>query len=68
QDAEGTYYVKDLGSKNGTIVNGETLKEGGRAELSDGASVFFGPSVRAFFFRPKGLAYYMSIYTRHLKP
>ncbi|MHC4778809.1 MAG: FHA domain-containing protein, partial [Planctomycetota bacterium] len=57
QDGEGDFFIKDLGSKNRTVVNGDPLREGARAKLSDGDSIFFGPSARAVFFWPKWLCY-----------
>ncbi|HEX3596955.1 MAG TPA: GGDEF domain-containing protein [Polyangiaceae bacterium] len=42
-----SYFVEDLGSSNGTYVNGERLEFA--AELSDGAQLQLGPRVRFRF-------------------
>lgn len=42
------FYLEDLGSRNGTSVNGEALSSNGRAELSPESHVRFG-SVDALF-------------------
>ena len=43
---EGRFYVEDMGSTNGTLLNGATLK--GEAELIDGDSVQIGDTVFRF--------------------
>jgi hypothetical protein len=40
------YWVKDLGSKNGTLLNNEPLS--GEAPLSDGAEIRIGDTIFAF--------------------
>ncbi len=46
------FWIEDLGSSNGTRVNGETIK--GRQALKDGDSISMGPVV--FSFKPVELA------------
>jgi predicted component of type VI protein secretion system len=48
----GKYYVEDVGSRNGTFVNGERIK--GIVELKDGDQVRLGFSVLQFFLAEKG--------------
>lgn len=50
---DGTYYIEDLNSRNGTFLNGRML-EGGRPEmLTDGAEILFA-DLRCAFFLSKG--------------
>jgi hypothetical protein len=49
------WTVTDLGSSNGTWVDGVCLPTGGSARLSEGAIVRLGDAV-ALFFTPEGLA------------
>jgi hypothetical protein len=51
RDEEGTYYVRDAGSKNRTVVNGEVLDTRAPFPIKDGDAVVFG-GVSAFFCRP----------------
>jgi predicted component of type VI protein secretion system len=46
------YYVEDLGSRNGTYVNGE--KTSGRMEIKDGDQIRLGFSVLQFFLADRG--------------
>jgi len=39
---EGNYYIKDLGSKNGTFVNDKPLKNGHEWRLSNGDKIRMG--------------------------
>lgn len=48
-DTDGVFYVRDLGSTNGTFVNDEKIPEGDRL-LSDGDSVRLGSSTTSFVF------------------
>jgi hypothetical protein len=50
-DEEGTYYVGDPGSRNGTTINGEKLKKLEPMPIKDGDIVVFG-DVHCFFCRP----------------
>lgn len=45
---EGKVYIEDVGSTNGTFVNGHKLEPGERLELADGAEVVFGNQVLIF--------------------
>ena len=45
-EAGGHYFVEDLGSANGTLLNGAPIA--GRRELATGDSVALGPVVLAF--------------------
>lgn len=49
-DQGGEWVIEDLGSTNGTKVNGESLRNQDRATLFDGAELKFGPNVYARFF------------------
>lgn len=39
---DGKWYIEDLGSKNGTYVNGEDIRAKGAAELSEGIEIVIG--------------------------
>jgi len=39
---EGSYYIKDLGSKNGTFVNDKLLKGGHECRLTNGDKIRIG--------------------------
>jgi len=39
------YFVRDLGSKNGTFVNGNQIRSGTDVEVKEGASIVSGLSV-----------------------
>ncbi|AEV69814.1 FHA domain-containing protein [Acetivibrio clariflavus DSM 19732] len=39
---EGTYYIKDLGSKNGTYINDKPLKSGYEWKLTNGDKIKMG--------------------------
>ena len=39
------FRVRDLGSKNGTFVNGSQIRSGSEVELKEGASIVIGMSV-----------------------
>ncbi|MEM0045452.1 MAG: FHA domain-containing protein [Desulfurococcaceae archaeon] len=42
---EGTWFVEDLGSRNGTFVNGENIQGRGPVELRAGMEIVLGFSV-----------------------
>lgn len=46
QQNDATWWVRDLGSKNGTLLNGQHVE--GMAELSDGATISIGRSQLRF--------------------
>lgn len=52
--ADGVWRLSDLGSRNGTFVNGQRLESGATAELSDGVPVAFG-GVKLIFSPGSGL-------------
>lgn len=39
---DGRWYVEDLGSRNGTYVNGEDIRNKGAVELGEGVEVIIG--------------------------
>jgi DNA-binding NtrC family response regulator len=45
-DAEGTWWLEDLGSKNGTLLNGQMIS--GRSRLADGSSIELGQTFLRF--------------------
>jgi hypothetical protein len=45
-------YVVDVGSKNGTTVNGRLLKSYEKCQLSDHDEISFGPQMRLVYFAP----------------
>ncbi|MBW2028008.1 MAG: FHA domain-containing protein [Deltaproteobacteria bacterium] len=42
---QGRYFIEDLGSRNGTFVNGEQIETGARVEVKEGAPIVIGMSV-----------------------
>ncbi len=46
---KGNWYVADMGSSNGTAVNGKKLAKGQREPLSDGATIVLGRQVKLEF-------------------
>ena len=56
--------MQDHNSKNGTFVNGERLEAGSLRRLSDGDTLRFGDAIKARFFSPKGLLYFLEIVQR----
>lgn len=47
-DEGGAFYLEDLGSTNGTFVNGGQVAKGERAELASGAQIKFGSVIMEF--------------------
>jgi len=47
RDEDGQFFLVDLGSKNGTEINGAAVPEGEKVVLGDGDFVLFGQSVYA---------------------
>lgn len=39
---EGKWYLEDLGSKNGTYINGEDVRNRGAVELKEGVEIVLG--------------------------
>ena len=49
--SKGRWNVRDLGSSNGTKINGRTLFPGDRVQLSTGSRVQFGDDAKAIIFK-----------------
>src|SRR5690606_6321076 len=54
EHVEGSWRLSDLGSRNGTFVNGERVPSGGEVEVTDGVPVAFG-GVKLIFSPGSGL-------------
>jgi adenylate cyclase len=50
----GAWELEDLGSRNGTLVDGQPLSPGERGALADGSQLWFG-AYRALFLGPAGV-------------
>lgn len=68
EDEERCFYLCDLGSANGTFVNGERLAPGTKRELSDMDSIRLGPVVKLQFFSASGFFQFLSMYRRIKRP
>ncbi|MCD6521334.1 FHA domain-containing protein [Candidatus Calescamantes bacterium] len=49
EEEENKFYIKDMGSKHGTFVNGRKLEEGELKELKDGDHIRLGKSITFTF-------------------
>ncbi len=58
-----SWLLADMGSTNGTFVNGVQVFEGSPAGVKTGVVIRLG-GVAAYFFTPKGLFDYLGIYKR----
>jgi hypothetical protein len=56
--------VVDVGSSNGTYVNGDKIEPNAPKQLSDQDSVRFGPAVKLQFFESEGFFQFLSFYRR----
>jgi hypothetical protein len=56
------WLITDVGSTNGTFIDGQRLPPLGRAKLADGALVGFGPDTMAKFFTPDGFYGFLKLY------
>jgi hypothetical protein len=61
---EKVFYVADVGSANGTFVNGEAVPASGRARIEDQDSIRFGPAVKFQFFQAAGFREFLEFYRR----
>lgn len=52
QQRSGSWWLRDLDSKNGTFVNGEEVQGAASVRLFDGDKIVFGGAVTAFFHDP----------------
>jgi hypothetical protein len=57
---EGTYFIQDAGSTNGTLVNDRTLEKGEKIELHNGDRIELGGDFVARFYTPSGLFSYIN--------
>lgn len=53
--SEDHYYLEGLGSRNGTLINGEKLEPGRRYRLRDGDSVRIGQVALTFKAERRGM-------------
>lgn len=61
QSASG-WMITDVGSTNGTFIDGQRLPPLGKAKLADGTLVGFGPDTTAKFFTPDGFYGFLKLY------
>jgi len=61
---ERLFFVSDVGSSNGTFVNGERLEPGQPTRIEDQDSVRFGPAVKFQFFHAEGFQQFLEFYRR----
>lgn len=55
QKNEGTWFLQDANSSNGTFVNGQRIPAEAPTPISDGMTVQFSPDTRFRFFTARGL-------------
>lgn len=68
EDEEKVFFLRDLGSANGTFLNGDRLKPDERREVSDMDSIRLGPVVKLQFFAAPGFFQFLSMYRRIRRP
>lgn len=61
---ERAFFVADVGSSNGTWLNGERLASDVPTRLSDQDSLRFGPGVKVQFFTAAGFFHFLDFYRR----
>ncbi len=61
---ERVFFVADVGSSNGTWLNGERLAPEAPTRLADQDSLRFGPGVKVQFFTPTGFFQFLDFYRR----
>ncbi len=64
---EKTFFVTDLGSSNGTFVNGEKIEPNVPVQVDDQDSIRFGPAVKFQFFQSEGFYQFLQFYKRMKK-
>lgn len=64
EDGETTWTVADLGSSNGTFLDGKQLEPGQRRPIEDSMSLRLGPAVKLQFFGPAGFHLFLTFYRR----
>lgn len=64
EEDEKCFFLTDLGSANGTWLNGDRLVEGERREVSDMDSIRLGPVIKLQFFAAPGFFQFLSMYRR----
>jgi pSer/pThr/pTyr-binding forkhead associated (FHA) protein len=64
QEGDGSWFVADAGSTNGTFVDGKQVQEHEHHALSDAATIRFSPDVGFRFFGPAAFFRYVSMRTR----
>lgn len=63
-----SFHLVDLGSANGTFVNGDRLEAEASIELSDMDSLRLGPVIKLQFFTSDAFFQFLSMYRRIKKP
>lgn len=53
---EGEFFIQDMGSKNGTLINGVLLEKGKAIKISGGDQIVMGTSILQFRRLPVGLS------------
>lgn len=64
EDGEPGYLVEDLGSSNGTFLDGKQLQPGKRRPIEDSMSLRLGPAVKLQFFGAAGFHLFLTFYRR----
>jgi hypothetical protein len=54
-------YLTDIGSTNGTFVNGDRLTPHQEYQLADGDEISFGPRTKVVFFSPEGFYRFLDL-------
>jgi hypothetical protein len=64
QEADGSWFVADAGSTNGTFVDGKQVEAHEHQALSDSTTIRFSPDIGFRFFGPAAFFRYVSMRTR----